>query len=44
MQGTSGQGATGGTNAIGPNSKGDVDLANENRMLDKKLKSICKGC
>jgi len=44
----SGRGAAGGTGATGPNREGDVtgdaDLQQENRKVDQKVKSICRGC
>jgi hypothetical protein len=39
-----GRGAADGTSLTGPSVKGDVALEKENKMLDRKVKSICKGC
>ena len=38
--------APGGVNATGPQTKtdGDAAIEAENRTLDRKIKSICKGC
>jgi hypothetical protein len=35
---------TGGTAATGPQTKGDTALDKEDRDIDRKLKSICRGC
>jgi hypothetical protein len=34
----------GGTAATGPQAQGDVAIDHENKKLDQKLKSICRGC
>jgi hypothetical protein len=36
--------APGGTAATGPNAKGDVATDAEDKAVDRKIKSICKGC
>jgi hypothetical protein len=36
--------AAGGTDATGPNKSGDVAIGAEDKAVDRKLKSICKGC
>jgi hypothetical protein len=35
---------TGGINAQGPNRPGDAEIRAEDPKIDKKIKSICKGC
>jgi hypothetical protein len=34
----------GGTAATGPNAKGNIDITPEDKAVDRKVKSICKGC
>jgi hypothetical protein len=34
----------GGTAATGPQTTGDAVIAEENETIDRKLKSICRGC
>jgi hypothetical protein len=36
--------ARGGTAATGPNAKGDVAIDPEDKAVDRKIRSICKGC
>jgi hypothetical protein len=36
--------APGGTAATGPSQSGDVAVDAENKAIDRKLKSICRGC
>jgi hypothetical protein len=36
--------ASGGTAATGPSQNGDVAIDAENKTIDHKLKSICRGC
>lgn len=36
--------AAGGTDAEGPNKSGDAAIDAEDKAVDRKLKSICKGC
>jgi hypothetical protein len=36
--------APGGTAATGPSQSGDVAVDAENKVIDRKLKSICRGC
>jgi hypothetical protein len=36
--------AGGGTAATGPQTKGDIAIDEENKVIDRKLKSICRGC
>jgi hypothetical protein len=36
--------APGGTAATGPQEKGDVSIDKEDKEVDRKLKSICRGC
>jgi hypothetical protein len=38
------QSSGGGTTGTGTGGSGDAAVNAENRMLDKKLKSICRGC
>ena len=35
---------TGGTAATGPQDKGDVATDKEDQAINRKLKSICRGC
>jgi len=44
-----GQAGSGGVNVTGPSTAGDATsgdaaIAQENKVIDKKLNSICKGC
>ena|ERR1700731_885915 len=41
---TGSAGSRAGTAATGPQTKGDAALDRENRDIDRKLKSICRGC
>jgi hypothetical protein len=34
----------GGTAATGPKTSGDVAIEAEDKAIDRKLKSICRGC
>ncbi len=36
--------APGGTEATGPSRSGDVEIDTENKTVDRKIKSICRGC
>jgi hypothetical protein len=36
--------AGGGTAATGPQTKGDIAIEEENKVIDRKLRSICRGC
>jgi hypothetical protein len=36
--------APGGTAATGPNVKGDAAVDAEEKAVDRKIKSICRGC
>ena len=36
--------AGGGTAATGPQTSGDVAVDKEDKAIDKKIKSICRGC
>jgi hypothetical protein len=36
--------AGGGTAATGPQTNGDVAIDQEDKAIDRKLKSICRGC
>jgi hypothetical protein len=36
--------APGGTAVTGPNTKGDAAVDAEEKAVDRKIKSICKGC
>jgi hypothetical protein len=36
--------APGGTAATGPQAPGDVAIDQEDKAIDRKLKSICRGC
>lgn len=40
----SGRGAVGGTAATDPQDSADVAIEKEDRAIDRKLKSICRGC
>jgi len=43
--GSAGGGAAGGgTAAAGPQTNGDVAIEQEDKAIDRKLKSICRGC
>jgi hypothetical protein len=35
---------TGGTAATGPQTKGDISLDKEDKDVDRRVKSICRGC
>jgi hypothetical protein len=39
-----GRAAGGGTAATGPQTSGDVAVGKEDKAIDKKIKSICRGC
>jgi hypothetical protein len=34
----------GGTEATGPQTSGDAAIEQENKAIDRRLKSICRGC
>jgi hypothetical protein len=34
----------GGVDVTGPSTTGDAAINDENKVIDKKVKSICKGC
>ena len=33
-----------GTDMTGPQRSGDAEIAKENKEVDRKIKSICRGC
>jgi hypothetical protein len=39
-----GRGASGGVDVTGPNRAGDAAVDEENKLVDRKVKSICRGC
>jgi hypothetical protein len=36
--------AGGGTAATGPRTNGDITIDDEEKAIDRKLQSICRGC
>jgi hypothetical protein len=40
----SGRGAGSATNMTGPHTSGDAEINAENKEVDRKIKSICRGC
>jgi hypothetical protein len=40
----SGRGAGSGTSTTGPQKSGDAEINEENKEVDRKIKSICRGC
>ena len=40
----SGTSAGSGTDMTGPQRSGDAEIAKENKEVDRKIKSICRGC
>jgi hypothetical protein len=40
----SGRGAGSATGTTGPQRSGDAEINEENKEVDRKIKSICRGC
>jgi hypothetical protein len=41
---TTGSGRGAGSNMTGPQTSGDAEINAENKEVDRKIKSICRGC